>query len=52
MTHMMFHVNSRYFVHFIIFLQMNPKGIERKKKYSDSEKNFDEDEGNLQNTAV
>lgn len=41
---------SRYIVHFSIFLQMNPKVIERKKD-SDSEKNIDEDEGNLQNTA-
>lgn len=41
---------SSYIVHFSIFLQMNPKVIERRKD-SDSEKNIDEDEGNLQNTA-
>lgn len=41
---------SRYFVHFSIFLRMNPKVVERKVA-SDSEKNIDEDEGNLQNTA-
>lgn len=42
---------SRYFVHFsVFFFQMNPKVIERKMD-SDSEKNIDEDEGNLQNTA-
>jgi len=41
---------GRYFVHFSIFFRMNPKVIE-KKMDSDSEKNIDEDEGNLQNTA-
>lgn len=37
-------------MHFCIFLQMDPKVIERKMD-SDSEKNIDEDEVNLQNTA-
>lgn len=48
---MVFNLKSQFYsANFSIFLQMNPKVIERKMDLN-SEKNIDEDESNLQNTA-